>query len=41
MTAADLMFWLGADARTVADWYASQEQLVRELPVLDETDEDG
>ena len=41
MTYRDLVFWLGSEARTIADWWASQEQLVRELPALDGTEEDG
>jgi len=41
MTYRDLVHWLGSEARAVADWWASQEQLVRELPALDGTAEDG
>jgi hypothetical protein len=41
MKAQELYHWLGSEARAVADWWASQEQLVRELPALDGTEEDG
>jgi len=41
MKAQDLLHWLGSEARAVADWWAFQEQLVRELPALDGTEEDG
>ena len=39
--ARNLFMWLGADAYKVAVEYETQRQLERELPVLDDTGEEG
>lgn len=41
MNTRDILFWLGAEAKRIADEYETQQQLVRELPVVDGTAEDG
>ena len=41
MTEQSYFFWLGAQARDVLRKYETHRQLERELPVLDDTGEDG
>jgi len=41
MNTRTLLFWLGSEAKAIADEYETQQQLVRELPVVDGTAEDG
>ena len=41
MNTRDILFWLGSDAKRIADEYETQRQLERELPIVDGTAEDG
>jgi hypothetical protein len=41
MNTRSLLFWLGSEAKAIADEYETQRQLERELPMVDATEEEG